>query len=405
MYEARQNKEKVSRRIDGGSRMQQRIKIQSKGICSDSPYSFAQSTYLRTLQTQTNKTIQGRFVIASNSTNYDTYENALANINHYIEGIVIDVFEGKIGEDDVMTFLKMLTDSKTLLPYFPPVKYIPISMQKSKEDEQMGIYKNVETKEYVSIFDNYDELIQYLIAFISHQYSVQEADDNYEENSTIAPPQQSYFHATYNRYPTIYTYGMNTGGQIDTNKQGPHTLSHVSINYLMDIAPTGYNYAKQVLGMDDVVKILHDIGVLPKENEYLKVDRYLAEYQGKLQNYQYEKEMGRTLVRELMEMHPMAVYGWVSNIKNYIRNKPRAVGHKALAGKGERYGETIFFDLNSKKMGSKTYRDNLNTQLKTYLTLRLSMSVKSDRIESIVDTLFNEGEYTLQKEDLLSYAE
>lgn len=206
----------------------------------------------------------------------------------------------------------------------------------------------------------------------------------------------------YNRFPTIYSYSMVTSSQqINENSQGPHTLSHISTDYLLDNMITDSDWRLQVPNPDTVKAILNEIGVL----ETNKTKRYLEDYGKKYSNMHYLINEGlkkpTAILRELMEMHPMAVYSWRGNLNKDAKGV--AASKSSLMGKGEIYGNKITVDKRWQPIGIST--DKLLThpitkQMLIFLQLRLSMVIPNPEKQlRIAQELLQNGEYIITDED------
>lgn len=206
----------------------------------------------------------------------------------------------------------------------------------------------------------------------------------------------------YNRFPTIYSYSMAASSQqINENLQGPHTLSHVSTDYLLDNMMEGYDWRSQVPSPEEVETILCDIEVL----DTTKTKRYLEDYKKKYFDLFFLIEQGLSkptaILRELMEMHPMAVYSWRGNINKEAKGV--AASKKSLMGKGELYGNKITVDKRWRPIGVNS--ESLSTHPMTihmlnFLMLRLSMVIPNQENQRrIALELLDKGEYIITDND------
>lgn len=274
------------------------------------------------------------------------------------------------------------------------------------KEVNVGVGKGVVSYEeayekVIGCFPDIDTFIQYVAFYpqIKERYGV--VDYDYEPKII----DQHMFSAlgAYLRYPTIYTYGKTKDTQkISADKdQGPHTLAHVSVDYLMTKAPDSYDFYLQIPDPNVVYNILIELGVNMSENN--KAQRYLYDYTSKYTNCISEKDRGAAIARELMEMHPMAVYGWLSNIKEGPDHQGRSVSGTSLAGKGEKYGPELSLDSGWRiGIAMRDLPSHPRTkQMAEYLRLRLSMAVDEQYIPDIVESLIVNGTYELKPEQLL----
>lgn len=206
----------------------------------------------------------------------------------------------------------------------------------------------------------------------------------------------------YNRFPTIYSYSMATSSQkINENLQGPHTLSHVSTDYLLDNMRADYKWESQVPSPEEVATILDEIGV----RDTNKKARYLNDYNKKFINMHSLIQKGlqkpTAILRELMEMHPMAVYSWRGNLNKDAKGV--AASKNSLMGKGEIYGNKITVDRSWRPIGV----DNQNLDqhpiakhMLNFLMLRLSMVIPNpENQKRIAIELLQKGEYIITDND------
>lgn len=196
--------------------------------------------------------------------------------------------------------------------------------------------------------------------------------------------------AAYDRYSTIYAYAYykpeNQLGEI----QGPHTLAHVSVNFLMKEAPSDYDWWQQIPSFDELAEMLEDEMGL----EGSKYERYKKDY---ISYYADLKNTGGQLnlkdhgeqIRKLMEMHPMGTYGWISNMKK--SGSAKSASKQSTQTKGEREGPKMFLDGNWKN----TFRGYQN-EMKAFLKMRLSMVVNNpELLEEKIAALMKCGQVTL----------
>lgn len=248
---------------------------------------------------------------------------------------------------------------------------------------------------FVRVFCTNESFLVHLIKAWMSESQADETELNQAEVTENATPMQG----AYGRFPTIYSYGfMNSSGAVSSSNQGPHTLAHVSVSYLMDHPLPGRDvagiYMSQVISPDEVMAILKSLGV----EDNIKAAKYIEDYQGKyeeLQRYctiaQYVLARPNALLRELMEMHPMAVYSWLTNIKT--GNVKRA-SLRNRSGKGETYGATIYLDKGWQSIQTPN-KEQYVAHMKEYLARRLSMSIIESRIPKVIEELMKEGSYTI----------
>lgn len=377
-----------------------------------------------------NAVLQGKFAIEEyNDHDYIDLETAKEGIREKIPQIIevlksYGIYED---EDNIINYLGVLVESDTLIPpYGDLVTYdsiqfneeIPVKAHSLDEDEYIveGV-ETVDTEECVAFFQSFEDLAEYLIAYATKEFfrNKRLAEESLQQSSTAEDSnskdflyqnkdQLSYFSGAYARFPTIYSYGLYKGGnKVDANKQGPHTLAHISVDYLMNVAPTEYNFENQIPNPDEVFQILVNLGVIKDSmvDGDSKLEQYLYSYYNKYNSLEEEIQKGKMLYRELMEMHPMATYAWRGNINKHIAANGTPASRRATAGEGERYGQTLSLDNGWKGVGNTP--DNIVEEMKNYLALRLSMAVKEDKLENIIDNLIINGTYTINPyEDLIS---
>lgn len=232
--------------------------------------------------------------------------------------------------------------------------------------------------------------------------------DTVPEKDEVLSDNESFLQGGYGRFPTIYSYGfLKSGGTVSSVHQGPHTLAHVSVNYLMDhpVKAAEGNlmqlYDNQVISLEEMHVILKDLGIEIKENG--RAQAYVEAYAKKYMEWQAYKsnpmhifQKPNALVRELMEMHPMAVYGWLTNIRRYTTDPAKKASLKSQMGKGERYGNEIKFDKNWRPV---QVNPAYEYHMRQYLMRRLGMTIVGERLEQAVNSLMETGSYTITDAD------
>ena len=163
-------------------------------------------------------------------------------------------------------------------------------------------------------------------------------------------------------------------------------------------------YRRQVIDPDEVKTILKEFNINIEED---KVQRYLNSYRSKFSEWQeFCEDSGaifkkpNALLRELMEMHPMTVYGWLTNLRG---RGVKGLSFASQRGKGERYGKVITLDRNWNPVRDNS-EEMKNTpewrNMEKYLRLRLSMTIIAKRLDDVVCKLMENGSYTITDEDL-----
>lgn len=185
------------------------------------------------------------------------------------------------------------------------------------------------------------------------------------------------------RFPTIYSYAVTKPGCKIAINQGPHTLSHISVNTLMKNRRKGYDLMDQI--------------PTPREIEtYVKPDghsnpkrrlRYMADYRQKYSRLRQKRRMleepDDAEYRELMEMHPCATYAWKSALSGATARK---ASQGSLKGKGEEAGK-LSLDTGARKSFPLEGQHDV---LKEYLVRRLSMAYSdTSDCETMADDLLN----------------
>lgn len=233
-----------------------------------------------------------------------------------------------------------------------------------------------------------------------------DGEDPDQDANEVLTGNESVLQGGYGRFPTIYSYGfLNSNGTVNSANQGPHTLAHVSVNYLMDHPLKDANlldlYASQVIPPEEVCGILDDLQIAYDKDG--RAQKYVEDYNAKYNEFSMYMdnaaamfEKPNALIRELMEMHPMAVYGWLTNIRQDASAPAKRVSSKSIQGKGERYGEEIKLDKGWRPIGgNEIYEEHM----KEYLYLRLGMTVIESRLDEAVKTLMETGSYTITDAD------
>lgn len=213
----------------------------------------------------------------------------------------------------------------------------------------------------------------------------------------------------YGRFATIYSYSLSDGvNRVNSFIQGPHTLAHVSVNYLMDHPLESVDrmklYRKQIIHPQKVESILKEFNIDITKG---KAEKYFKSYSRKYEEFQqfcdnpdaiFSKP--NALLRELMEMHPMAVYGWKQNLCG--ENMVRRASKRSIQGKGEQYGAEIRLDRGWQPRGVLKRQMKKMPEWKNmreYLRLRLSIAIIEECLDNAVDQLMEYGKYTISDRD------
>lgn len=409
MYETKQNKDTASRTISS-------IQKKNKSRIATN----IQNGFFRSRPTIDDQIIQRHLAVVTGEEKPESFiDYATVEQNMSIDDIVTEISNlsqssdlskiaeyqlATINKETVLNYLRLIVESPTppLQLEYGPDNYSVINSGGILSDSNGEEYLAHQSEERIGVFKNYENLRRYLIEYIirvvvDSSTTAQEQTSDEQTPIIINEEQSSFFYSTYGRYPTIYSYGMDTGSnRVSENKQGPHTLAHSSVDYLMDIAPTEYDFSLQILSPQDVEQLLSRLYVYTEAE--LKSSKYMQDYFNKYNEFMEKKHQGKALYRELMEMHPMAVYGWLGNIKKGIAEQPIPASKTSRKGKGERYGQTLYFDKQWARMKNVGNEDILNKEMENYLRLRLSMGIKEDRIMNIINTLLTQGQYTIEPE-------
>ena len=266
-------------------------------------------------------------------------------------------------------------------------------------EEEDGSYMSICSYMADSMYAERDEENGYLFLFPDLDNFIDELKfyfllrQCWDSNTDIAyNDRQSQLAGTYGRYPTIYSYGRAEHTNKPLNEQGPHTLAHISTDYLMDHVPDGYDFMQQIPDPYTVRNILDNLGVLSDDSK--KAYKYLDDYEKKYEKLEefiaVENRIGTSpnaIMRELMEMHPMAVYGWQTNLKEGTSAKTSGDN---LKGKYERYGSIISVDNNWRRGAGSS--EVYVHEMQQYLTMRLKMVLMDpEEIDDAVNKLMTHG--------------